>query len=176
MSGAQTSLYDKVLSMTGSKTVADTVANSALGSLVSSGAQAIGGWGNLGSLLGGVAGALDSGGSDTASSTNTIDPRMAQYLYGSGYGDTNSLLGRAQEIYNSNKSGINSTMQQGLDMTKAYLTDPATTQSWQTMLNQGNSLLGSQVAANPFTGANTSMQTGLLDPSQLIAKGRALVG
>jgi hypothetical protein len=142
-------------------------------------ADAVGGGKNLAGLIGAVAGASEGGGTVTKTGEEKIDPRMAQYLYGTGYGDTNSLLGAAQALYKQNPTGINPTMQQGMDMTKAALTDPAYAQGYQTMRTAGMGLLGQGVAANPFTSGQASTQ-GLLNVNpnaaqNLMAIGRGLL-
>lgn len=106
---------------------------------------------SLAGLLGAVLGATQGGKSQTATAQSQIDPRMAQYLYGTGYGDPNSLLGAAFKQYQANPSGINATMQQGLDMQKAALTDPAYSQPYQQMRSLGTSLMGGGIAGNPFS-------------------------
>lgn len=154
--------------------------------------------GTSGTTLAGLAGAL-AGGLSGGKAQQQIDPRMAQYLYGTGYGDPNSMLGAAQQLYQTNKTGLNPTMQQGLDMQKAALTDPAYAQGYQQMRTMGGGLLGGQIAGNPFTsGAATlpgagapaggpTMQAGgpggLLGGGSnddrikaLIASGRGLIG
>lgn len=185
MSGAQTSAYDKVLGATGSKGAADLVANSSLGSSLVDGVKSIsdlvGGGSNLASLIGAGLGAASGGGTNTSTVQSQIDPRMAQYLYGTGYGDTNSLLGAAQQLWQQNKSGLNETMQQGLDMQRAALTDPAYGQSYTQMRNLGTSLMGGGVAANPFsTGqAGLGQSAGLLgqqSPPQLTEQPNAQAG
>lgn len=156
----------------------------AIKNLLGGASSAVGGAGNLAALLGGALGAAGSGGSNTATRQSQIDPRMEQYLYGTGYGDPNSFLGAAQAQYKANPSGINPTMQQGLDMSKAALSDPAYSQSYQQMRTVGNGLLGGQVAGNPFTNSQgPSMQAGgpgglLGDTSlqALMARGRGLLG
>lgn len=129
-----------------------TGAGSAIGGAVKPIADAVGGAGNIAGIIGGIAGGLTGGQDQTATTQSRTDPRFDQYLYGSGYGDINSLLGAAQNQFKANPSGINPTMQQGLDMSKAALTDPAYAQAYQQMRNVGGGLLGGQVAGNPFTG------------------------
>lgn len=191
MTGAQTGAYDSVLGATGSKGLADIAGTAAgipgassIGNLLGNVASAVGGGGNLASIIGGALGAADSGKSNTATTQSQIDPRMQQYLYGSGYGDPNSLLGAAQAQFKANPSGINPTMQQGLDMSRAALSDPAYSQSFQQMRSVGNGLLGGQVAGNPFTTGQATMQAGGLggllgDQDRLKAlmdRGRGLLG
>lgn len=141
---------------------------------------------NLAGIIGAIGGALDSGGTNTATATQQIDPRMAQYLYGTGYGDANSLLGAAQKYWTENKTGLNSTMQQGLDMQRAALTDPAYAQAFTQMRNVGTGLLSQPVASNPFTAQQPTAQAGgpggLLTGNfqdrakALMATGRGLLG
>jgi hypothetical protein len=191
MTGAQTGAFDSVLGATGStglanaaSTVAGVPGLSNIGSALGNVASAVGGGGNLAALVGGALGGASGGGSNTATQQSQIDPRMAAYLYGSGYGDPNSFLGAAQAQYKANPSGINPTMQQGLDMSKAALSDPAYSQSFQQMRSVGNGLLGGQVAGNPFTSGGQQMQAGglggLLDEPDrikaLMDRGRGLLG
>ena len=161
MTGAETSAYDSILGATGSSGLAGI--GSSIASGVGSVANLVGGSSNLAGLIGAVAGAAEGGKPNTQTSESKLDPRMAQYLYGTGYGDANSLLGAAQKLYQQNPTGINPTMQQGLDMQKAALTDPAYAQSFQAMRNAGAGLLGQGVAANPFTSGQAS---GLLNMGQ----------
>jgi hypothetical protein len=72
-----------------------------------------------------------------------LDPRMDQFLYGSG-----GLLPEAMNWYSQNKSGVNPTMQQGWNMQLGILTNPAVQNQLQGMLSQyGQSV---PVASNPF--------------------------
>lgn len=112
--------------------------------------------------LGALAGAKDAGSGSQASVQSKMDPRMDQYVYGNGYGDPNSLLGAALAQFKANPTGINPLMQQGLDMAKSALTDPAYSQTYTNMRNLGNGLLNMQVAGNPFTQGRQLPQAGLL--------------
>lgn len=174
MTGAETFGYDKVLDWTGSKVLADILGPTAgtaldfispLTNLARPVADAVGGGQNLAGLVGGIAGAIEGGKPNTQTNETKLDPRMQEYLYGKGYGDTNSVLGAAQALWKQNPSGINPTMQQGMDMQKAALTDPAYAQSFQAMRNAGTGLLSQGVAANPFTTGQQSPQ-GLLSMGQ----------
>lgn len=203
MTGAQTSAYDSALGATGSKPVADLVANSGIGSSLTNGidtiSKLVGGGNNLAGLIGGVAGAIDGGKPNTATTQSKTDPRFDQYLYGTGYGDQNSILGAAQKLWQDNRSGLNPTMQQGLDMQRSALLDPAYAQSFQQMRSAGNGLMSQGVAGNPFAqpggtpgfsggllGGGPTAQAGgpggLLGGSQadrikaLMASGRGLIG
>jgi len=152
---------------------------------VSSLVKDLGGASTLLPLLGAAAGAASGGGTTTATTQQKMDPRMDAYIYGTGKGDPNSLLGAAWNQFQQNPSGINPTMQQGLDMQKSALMDPAYSQAYQQMRSVGNGLLGQGIAANPFsTGARQlppQMQAGgvggLLGGSvqDLIKAGRGLI-
>ncbi len=133
------------------KDVIDSVKNSGVGKAVGTVADMVGGGNNLAAIVGGLAGATQGGGEDTATTQNRIDPRMAQYLYGTGYGDTNSLLGASQEWWKNNKSGMNDDMAAGLLTLKNLYTSPEYTQGYQQMRSAGQGLLGAGVAQNPFT-------------------------
>lgn len=131
-------------------------------------------------ILGGLLGASEAGKPNTATSQSKTDPRLDQYLYGSGYGDQNSLLGAAQSLWQQNKSGMNPTMQVGLDMQRSALMDPAYGQSYQNMRTTGMGLLNTPVAGNPFTQGqgNPTLQPGgqggLLDVSNPAHRMKAL--
>jgi hypothetical protein len=122
-----------------------------VGSAIGGLSSAVGGAGNLAALAGGVLGATQGGKDTTATTTNQIDPRMAQYLYGSGYGDKQSLLGAAQDWWKNNQSGMNANMTQGLDMLKSLYTSPGYSQGYTQMRDVGQGLLGRPIAGNPFT-------------------------
>lgn len=123
---------------------------SAIGGLASA-AGALKGAGTLAAVAGGVLGATQGGKNQTSTTTQQIDPRMAEYIYGSGYGDKSSMLGAAQDWWKNNQSGMNANMAQGLDTLKSLYTSPAYTQGYTQMRDVGQGLLGRQIAGNPFT-------------------------
>lgn len=131
-----------------------SIANSGVGQAVGQVADLVGGGSNLAAIIGGIAGATQGGGNNTATRQTRTDPRFDAYLYGTGPGDTNSLLGAAQQFWQQNRSGLNPTMQAALDMQRSVLQDPAYAQSYTNMRDVGSGLLGRQVAGNPFTMAN----------------------
>lgn len=147
-------------------------------------ADAVGGAGNLAAIAGGLLGASSGGGSATTTQQSKMDPRMDAYIYGSGKGDPQSLLGAAWNQFLQNPSGINPTMQAGLDLQKSALMDPAYSQAYTNMRNIGNGLLGQGIAANPFASGAAQLPQmkaggagGLLgDRAQtLIKSGRGLI-
>lgn len=127
----------------------------------------------LAAIGGALAGGLSGGGDKTSSVQNNIDPRMQQYLYGTGYGDPASFLGAAQRLYQSNPTGINPTMQQGLDMQRSALTDPGYAQSYQQMRSIGQGLLSGTQSPTVQAGG------GLLTPQDrfktLLSRGQGLI-
>lgn len=149
MTGAETGAFDTVLGATGSSGLADLASKGAgaLGTI----SDFVGGGKNLAGIVGGIAGATQGGKDQTATTTQQIDPRMAQYLYGTGYGDKNSLLGAAQDWWKNNQSGMNANMQQGLDTLKSLYTSPSYSQGYSQMRDVGQGLLGRPIAGNPFT-------------------------
>lgn len=156
MTGAQTGAFDTVLGATGSTSLANLAAGGVgalggLGNAIGGIANAVGGAKNLAGIVGGIAGAVDGGKDQTSTTSQQIDPRMAQYLYGTGYGDKNSLLGAAQDWWKNNQSGMNANMAQGLDTLKSLYTSPGYTQGYTQMRDVGQGLLGRQIAGNPFT-------------------------
>lgn len=151
----------------------------------------VGGGKNLAGIIGAGLGAASGGGTNTATSQSKMDPRMDQYVYGSGFGDPNSIMGGGYGLWQQNKSGINPTMQQGLDMQRAALTDPAYGGAYTQMRNLGQGLMSQPIAGNPFTNGSG----GLLGPQPtaqaggpggllgnddrmkaLMARGRGLIG
>lgn len=130
----------------------------------------------LAAIGGAIAGGLGGSTTNTATQQSKTDPRIDQYLYGTGFGDPNSVLGAAYNQFKANPSGINPTMQQGLDLQRAALTDPAYSQGYQQMRSIGQGLLGSVGQSSPAVQAGG----GLLTPQDrfrtLLARGQGLVG
>jgi hypothetical protein len=102
-------------------------------------------------VIGAIGGALDAKKPDTATQERKMDPRMDAYVYGTGPGDTNSLLGAAQQWFNQNKSGTNADMTAGMGMLRDLYNSPQYRQGYEQMRGVGQGLLGTQAAQNPFT-------------------------
>lgn len=136
-----------------------SISESGIGKAVGSIADFVGGGGALAGLVGAGLGAASGGGDNVATSQSKTDPRMDPYIYGDG-----GYLQALQDKYNANPSGINATMQQGLDIGKANLTDPQYAQTYQNMRSFGNGLLSQPMAGNPFTNGQGGQvpQAGLL--------------
>lgn len=99
--------------------------------------------------LGALAGGIDAaqGQQDTQTQQSKLDPNMQRLLYGdNGQG---GLLNQANAFFQQNR-GINPKAQQGLDMQKAFYTDPAYAQGYGQLRSQGLGLLGQPIAGNPF--------------------------
>lgn len=103
-------------------------------------------------LLGGLLGGSES----EQTTTKSLDPRLAKYVYGDD--GTSGLLGDATNIYRQQMAtgGLNNHQRQGLDMQMQYLTSPQYQQSNQQLFNTGSSLLGGGIAGNPFTNGQRS--------------------
>lgn len=95
------------------------------------------------SLLGGLLGS--KGSSTSNSSQQTLDPRMADAVYG-----VNGVIPSAQDWYSKNKTGLNAMMLEGMDNTYNQL--GASRQGYNQMQNLGMGLLGGGAAGNPFAG------------------------
>jgi hypothetical protein len=155
--------------LTGAGQLMNTVGGSSLGQAASN-ALAPGKGGGSSSLIpaivGGIAGAAEGGKPTTATTQQQIDPRMAQYLYGTGYGDKNSFLGAAQDWWKNNQSGMNANMQQGLDTLRNLYTSPSYSQGYTQMRDVGQGLLGRPIAGNPFTQGGGLLGTPMQQPMQ----------
>lgn len=92
----------------------------------------------IGGLLGG------SGSKSSQTQTNTIDPRLAEAIYGS-----NGSVPAAQQWFSQNKTGMNPQMQQGLTNQAAQYA--ASKPGFDQMQNLGLGLMGGGVAGNPFS-------------------------
>lgn len=202
MTGAQTLGYDTLLNLTGSKVLADTF-GSALGNVMDFlpsmpsmpsdlSAPSLGktvldtlagnaDW--IAPVVGGIAGAVEGGKPNTATSQSKMDPRMDSYVYGSGFGDPKSVTGAAYNLWQANPSGMNDTMRQALEMQKQTLLDPNMAGSYAQMRNAGMGLLGQGVAPNPFTSGQIQAPAGLLSmgasaptaPKGLMDLGRSMI-
>ena len=129
--------------------------------------------GGIASLIGAAAGAAGGGGDKTATTQSRTDPRMDPYIYGTGFGDPNSILGAAFNQFKANPTGINPTMQQGLDMQRSALLDPKYAQGYQQMRDFGASLLsgfGQSPTVQPGGGQVTDRTKALM------ARGQSLLG
>lgn len=123
-------------------------------------------------LLGGLMGSQGS----SQSTQQSIDPRMAKYIYGEdGKG---GLLSEAQKWYENNKTGLNPQMLQGLNTQWAVLNDPANMGAYTQMRNLGSGLMSAPVMGNPFSDGRASLSGGLgnmSDPRARMA-GMSLAG
>jgi hypothetical protein len=96
----------------------------------------------IGGLLGG------KGNSSGATQTSSIDPRLADAIYGSS-----GVVPSAQDWYAKNKTGLNPMMLQG--MNNQWNQANSSHQGFNQMQNLGMGLMGAGVAGNPFSGGYT---------------------
>ena len=130
-------------------------AGTTLGDIASGIGSLVGGPKGIGSvvapILGAIGGAADAKKPDTMTQDRKMDPRMDAFVYGTGPGDTNSLLGAAQQWFNQNRSGTNADMTAGMDMLRSLYTSPQYQQGYNNMRNVGQGLMNITPAGNPFT-------------------------
>lgn len=100
----------------------------------------------LGAVAGPLVGGLLGSGGNKSSQTNsqTIDPRLAEAIYGS-----NGSVPLAQQWMAANKTGMNGQMQQGLNNQASQYA--ASKPGFDQMQNLGLGLMGGGVAGNPFS-------------------------
>lgn len=128
------------------------LANSGIGQAVGQVADLVGGGSNLAGIIGGIAGAASgSGGGDTITNQNRMDPRMDAFVYGTGQNDPNSLLGSARQWFDQNKTGMNADMTAGLGLLRNLYNSPEYSQGYNQMRQTGLGLLNTAPAGNPFT-------------------------
>jgi hypothetical protein len=98
------------------------------------------------SLIGPVVGGLlgGQGSKESSTSQNSIDPRMAEYIYGGS-----GVLPMASEWYKKNSTGLNPQMVSGMNNQWDQLNKAAP--GYSQMQNLGLSLMGAPIAGNPFT-------------------------
>jgi len=120
---------------------------------------------SFGAVAGAVGGALvtgmmsDSGGSgNSTTSSQTLDPRIANYIYGND--STTGILPAAADWYNKNSNGLNQQMIDGLNRQYSVYSDPATAQGYTNQQALGQSLLAAPIAGNPFTSGQMTLNTG----------------
>lgn len=102
----------------------------------------------LGGVMGGNKGL--TGGSNSQTQTNQMDPKVAEYVYG--------LLGNANDLYKkqSANGGLNDLQRAGLQQQVNVLSDPNYTSGFNAMKQMGLGLMGGGIAGNPWTGGNKS--------------------
>lgn len=112
----------------------------------------------IGAGIGALAGGSSGGGGATQSTT--LDPRMANFVYGAD--GKSGLLGDAQSIYSQQmkNGGLNNMQRQGMDMQYQYLTSPQYMQGAQSLYDTGAGLLSGGVAGNPFNRQQQRPQQG----------------
>jgi hypothetical protein len=109
--------------------------------------------GKLGSaLLGGALGSQPN--TQTVNGVKQVDPRIAPYIYGQG-----GILSNAANLYSQNPTGINDVMRQGWQKQLDALNNPSNAAAYLQMQNMGRGMLGSGIAANPFSMGQMGLMT-----------------
>lgn len=131
--------------------------------------------GNVGSLIGAAGGLLGNGSglnSATQTTQNTVDPRLAKYLYGpDGNG---GLLGSVGQLYQQQMQtgGLNPLQQQGIASQQSVLQDPRYMQGFNQMRGVGSGLLNQPIAGNPFANGRSLAPS---SPQSLMDMGRSYI-
>ena len=114
----------------------------------------------IGPVIGGLLGGSEGAKGQQQTSQNTIDPRIAKYLYGEN-GST-GLMGNTSDLYQKQlaQGGLNPMQNAGLEMQRQAYTDPRYGQSFNSMRDVGMGLMGGGMAGNPFN------QGGRMGPAQ----------
>lgn len=116
-------------------------------------------------LVGGLLGAKSSkGGKQTT--TQRMDPRMEQAVYG-------GLLPAAQEWFSRNQMG-NQLMQHGAQLQADFYQDPLYRQGFDQLRRTGLGLLGAGVAGNPHAPNGGQWQQQWMAPQMLWAQTRPM--
>ena len=124
-------------------------------------AGAVGLIGSIGApLIGGLMGGSEGARGQTTTAQQTIDPRIAKYLYGEN--GSGGLMGNTSDLYQKQlaSGGLNPMQNAGLEMQRQAYTDPRYGQSYNNMRDVGMGLMGGGAAGNPFT------QGGRMGPAQ----------
>jgi len=110
-------------------------------------------WGAIGGAAVGVVGSyLTKDNQGGFSEQKSIDPRIAQYLYGTG-----GLLGGVHNLQakQTGQGGLNPMQNAGLEMQRQTLMSPEYSRGFDQMRTLGGNLMGGGVAGNPFAGGYT---------------------
>jgi hypothetical protein len=94
-----------------------------------------------------------------------MDPRMDRFVYGPDgqSGLLGSAFGLAQQQMAT--GGLNDMQRGGMEMQRQFLTSPQYHQGYNNMMGVGQSLMGSGVAGNPFTGGERTSFAGFQQPT-----------
>ena len=115
-------------------------------------AGAVGLIGSIGApLIGGLMGGSEGAKGQTTTAQQTLDPRIAKYLYGEN--GSGGLMGNTSDLYQKQlgQGGLNPMQNAGLEMQRQAYTDPRYGQSYNNMRDVGIGLMGGGAAGNPFT-------------------------
>lgn len=111
-------------------------------------------------LIGGLLGGSEGAKGQTATTQQTLDPRIAKYLYGAN--GEGGLMGNTNDLYQKQLAagGLNPMQNAGLEMQRQAYTDPRYSQSYSNMRDVGMGLMNGGAAGNPFN------QGGRMGPAQ----------
>ena len=101
-------------------------------------------------LIGGLLGGSEGARGQTATTQQTLDPRIAKYLYGAN--GEGGLMGNTSDLYQKQlaQGGLNPMQNAGLEMQRQAYTDPRYGQSFSNMRDVGMGLMNGGSAGNPF--------------------------
>lgn len=101
-------------------------------------------------LIGGLMGGSEGAKGQTTTQQQTLDPRIAKYLYGEN-GST-GLMGNTSDLYQKQlaQGGLNPMQNAGLEMQRQAYMDPRYSQSFSNMRDVGMGLMNGGAAGNPF--------------------------
>ena len=104
----------------------------------------------IGPVVGGLLGGSEGAKGQTTTAHQTLDPRIAKYLYGEN-GST-GLMGHTSDLYKKQlaQGGLNPMQNAGLEMQRQSYTDPRYSQSYSNMRDVGMGLMNGGAAGNPF--------------------------
>lgn len=123
-----------------------------------------------GPLIGGLLGGSEGARGQQQTSQQTLDPRLAKYLYGDN--GSGGLLGSTSDLYQKQlgQGGLNPMQNAGLEMQRQTLTDPRMSQGYNQMRDMGMNLMGGGAAGNPFTrqGGQGGSNMGFGNPQPMV--------
>lgn len=104
----------------------------------------------IGPVVGGLLGGSEGAKGQTTTQQQTLDPRIAKYLYGAN--GEGGLMGNTSDLYQKQlaQGGLNPMQNAGLEMQRQAYTDPRYGQSFSSMRDVGMGLMGGGMAGNPF--------------------------
>lgn len=107
-------------------------------------------WAAVGStVVGGLMGSM--GNEESSSRRQEMDPQLRGLLYGTDPNRVGGLLGRVQQHFDANPTGMNQQQIDGMNQRWNTATDPSIRAGFQNQRQTGNALMSLPIAGNPFT-------------------------